>query len=117
MAGEAAEDRRGREGADVKPVDQLTPTPLRYTRARTVVGDLQADITASVARLRAELQPQDDTQTDLDLCTVEMFVAIALRVMAKSNPSKVRGEAMNVEIQARLDGKPEAQRPPLGQAA
>ena len=43
---------------------------------------------------------------DTALCTVETFCAVALRVMAKINPSKVRDCARTVEIKARMDGTP-----------
>lgn len=37
---------------------------------------------------------------------VESFCAVALRIMSKTNPSKIRDAAMTVEIQARMDGVP-----------
>lgn len=39
------------------------------------------------------------------LVGLETFVAIALRVMEQTNPSKLREVMRLVEIQARMDGK------------
>ena len=39
------------------------------------------------------------------LVSIETFVAIALRVFAKTNPSKLRDVMRTVEIQARIDHK------------
>jgi hypothetical protein len=36
---------------------------------------------------------------------IETFCAIALRVMAKTNPSKLRDAAMAEEIRARVEGR------------
>ena len=39
------------------------------------------------------------------LISVETFIAIALRVFAKTNPSKLRDVMRTVEIQSLIDGK------------
>lgn len=91
-----------------------TPPRRRYARACTDVDGLDRQVTAALVQLRAELgELVDDSPADQAICTVEMFVAVALRVMRKTNPSKVRSEAMSVEIQARMDGKPESGAEPL----
>lgn len=36
---------------------------------------------------------------------IETFCAIAIRVLRKTNPSKIRDAAMAEEISARLDGR------------
>jgi hypothetical protein len=36
---------------------------------------------------------------------LETFIAIALRVFAKTNPSKIRSEAITQEIASRISGK------------
>ena len=36
------------------------------------------------------------------MASVETFCAIAFRVFSKTNPSKLRSEMVNVELQARL---------------
>ena len=43
------------------------------------------------------------TEAEYDaLASVETFCAIAFRIFAKTNPSKLRSEMVNVELQARL---------------
>ncbi len=46
-----------------------------------------------------------DPATDAAMAHVESFCAIAVRVFAKTNPSKIRSEALTVEISARLAGR------------
>ena len=76
------------------------------TRAATDMAQVEADITDCLRVIRDRMQPDDDTREDYALCAVECFVDIALRVMRKTNPSKIRSVAMTVEIKARMDGKP-----------
>ena len=73
---------------------------------RSDVAQLDADITAELKVLRDALDPVDGSEIDTALCSVETFVVVALRVFAKTNPSKLRSEARTVEIKARLDGTP-----------
>lgn len=61
------------------------------------------DLAASFAVLRAN--QTDGTPEDIATCEIETFCAIALRVMKKTNPSKIRDCARTVEIQAHMDGK------------
>ena len=76
------------------------------TRARTEMDQTAAELAGHLAKIREAMNPADDTPEDYALCAVETFCAIALRVMAKTNPSKVRSEARTVEIKARMDGAP-----------
>jgi hypothetical protein len=73
------------------------------TRARTDIATVDANMRAAFKTLR-EMLPhlEEDGPQDAALTEIETFVAIALRVMAKTNPSKIRSEAMNVELQFRL---------------
>jgi hypothetical protein len=73
---------------------------------RTDLDDIDRGMTAHLKTLREALQPEDDTPADEALCTLETFVALSLRVMRKTNPSKIRSEARTLEIKARMDGKP-----------
>lgn len=73
---------------------------------KTDIRELDADITDALLTLREALQPMEDSAEDTALCAVETFVAVALRVFSKTNPSKLRSESRNVEIQARMDGIP-----------
>lgn len=74
------------------------------TRAYTDMAQVEADLAQHLSTVRQALNPQDGTPEDYALCAVETFAVIALRVMRKTNPSKVRSEARTVEIKARMDG-------------
>lgn len=76
------------------------------TRARTDLAETEADLAASLKVVRDALKPVDGSAEDTAMAGVETFCAIALRVMRKTNPSKVRSEARTVEIKARMDGVP-----------
>lgn len=72
------------------------------TRAYSDIDAVARDLAADLDAIRAALPPQL-----LDaMNAVETFSAIALRVMQKTNPSKVRDAARTVEIKARMDGVP-----------
>ena len=74
--------------------------PLHRPRARTDTTTIATDIVAAVERLRPVAAPYDEAAW----AEVETFIAISLRIMSKTNPSKVRDAAMAVEIQARMKG-------------
>lgn len=74
------------------------------TRAYTDMDQVEAELAEHLKTVRQALAPQDGTPEDYALCAVETFAVIALRVMRKTNPSKVRSEARTVEIKARMDG-------------
>lgn len=76
------------------------------TRAFTDMTEVDADVTAAFKTLRERLYFPDGSEQDHALCALETFAAIALKVMAKTNPSKVRDCARTIEIKARLDGIP-----------
>lgn len=76
------------------------------TRAQTDMDQVDTDLAAHLKTLRAALAPVDGSSEDYAMCAVETFCCIAIRVMRKTNPSKVRSEARTVEIKARLDGVP-----------
>jgi len=73
---------------------------------RSDVSTIDADITEAITVLREAIQPMEGSVEDTALCSVETFIVIALRVFAKTNPSKLRSETRTVEIKARLDGIP-----------
>lgn len=73
---------------------------------RTDMDETEREIVAALRIMREALKPEDDTDEDTALCVLECFVAVALRVMRKTNPSKVRDCARTVEIKARMDGLP-----------
>lgn len=73
---------------------------------RSDVDEIDADLTQALATVRKGLAPVEDSAEDAALCAVETFCVVALRVMRKTNPSKLRSEARTVELKARLDGIP-----------
>ena len=77
----------------------------KTTRARTDLGQIEADLAHHLGIIRGALRPEADTPEDEALAHVETFAAVALRVMRASNPSKIRDAAMTEEIKARIDGR------------
>lgn len=76
------------------------------TRARSDVESIEIDLAAALKTLRSKLYLPDGSEQETALCEIETFCAVAIRVMRKTNPSKLRSEARTVEIKARLDGIP-----------
>lgn len=73
-------------------------------RSKTDVTEIRRDIVASLSVIRPLLDlEQEDTKHAW--AEVETFCAVSLAVLAKTNPSKIKSEAMTVEIRARMDGK------------
>jgi len=81
-------------------------TAPRERRNRADLANTPADVGADLKALRAALAPTDGSPEDLALSRLETFAAVAVRVMLKTNPSKIRDAARTVEIKARLDGVP-----------
>ena len=75
-------------------------------RARTDTREMKADLIADLLKIRAYLIDQGMLAEGAPLedpwATVETFCSIALAVMAKTNPSKIRSEAMTANIRALL---------------
>lgn len=63
------------------------------------------DLGAALDTIREALGDMEDV-TENALAAVSTFCDVALRVMAQTNPSKVRSVARTVEIRARMDGVP-----------
>ncbi len=70
-------------------------------RAKSDVGEITADLVAALRDIRQYIPPEGEDS----LAHVETFCAIALRVLRKTNPSKLRDAAMAEEIKARIDGR------------
>lgn len=68
------------------------------------IEQIARDLQEALARLREHVLPAPEGVEDA-LAEVETFCAIALRVMARTNPSKLRAAAMTVEIAARIHGR------------
>src|SRR5688572_8438235 len=83
---------------------------MKHRRAYTNLDAEQADLEASFKVLRDRLPFPDDSPEDEALAGIETFVAIALRVLRKTNPSKIRDEARTTEIQALCTGVPVIER-------
>jgi len=76
------------------------------TRAYTDTDQIARDLAACFETMRAAGPASvDGSPEDIALCSIETFCAVALRVMKKTNPSKVRDCARTVEIHARLEGR------------
>lgn len=76
------------------------------TRAYTDIDAMERDIVDAFRTVRNGPDAEDGTPEDIALASIETFAVIALRVLRKTNPSKVRSEARTVEIKARMDGLP-----------
>ncbi len=76
-------------------------------RARTNVAEIEADIVDALRTVRAQVGDKlvDGTPLDDAFAQLETFVAVSLRIMKKTNPSKVRDAARTEEIKARMDGR------------
>lgn len=76
-------------------------------RARTDTKEMGADLVVAIGTVRELLELlvehgtlEKDGRYMSAFAEVETFCAIALRIIGKTNPSKVRSEAMTVEIQS-----------------
>ena len=69
-------------------------------RARSDISEISANILAAVERLRPIASKADEDAW----AEVETYIAVSLRVLAKTNRSKIKDAAMTVEIQARING-------------
>lgn len=66
---------------------------------------MRDDLIEQMHTLRDVLPNMTPEQRDA-LAAVETFCAIALRIIAKTNPSKVRSEAMTTEISYLMNRQP-----------
>ncbi len=74
---------------------------MTKARARTDINSIRADIIGVVEELRPHYLPSHEAAW----AALESYVAISLRVLAKTNPSKLRDAAMTEEISARVSGR------------
>ncbi len=73
-------------------------------RARPDIGVMAADLARALESVRV-LIDLTQPETESAWAEIETFCAIALRVFAKTNPSKLRDAAMAEEIKARIQGR------------
>lgn len=78
---------------------------VKTARARTDITQIAEDLVENLAYFRERFQRAKNPEADKRWAEIETFCTVALRVMAKTNPSKLRNEAMTLEIAARLHGK------------
>ena len=62
---------------------------------------MREDLVKALTAVRDRLDPDLESEW----AQIETFCAIALRVFAKTNPSKLRDAAMAEEIKARMQGR------------
>lgn len=80
---------------------------MKQHRAWSDVAEIERDLVQMLGTLRDALGPlEDGSEVDTALCSVETFCAVAIKVMQRTNPSKVRDCARTIEIKARMDGIP-----------
>jgi hypothetical protein len=75
--------------------------------AKACVKDLTEKVMANLAVLRAEVDavvPQSSNAAEVLTAMegLEFYVAVTLRILAKTNASKVRSEAITQEIATRM---------------
>ena len=78
----------------------------QVTRAFTNMDEISRDMAHWLKLLRSSLNPEAGTELDAAMASVESFADVALRVMSKTNPSKIRSVARTAEIKARMDAVP-----------
>ena len=72
---------------------------------KTDIGQIKADLAGNFDILRQHILAQSSVEAESSLYWVETFCAIAIRVIERSNPSKLRDAAMTEEIKARIKGQ------------
>lgn len=68
------------------------------TRARTDITAIAEEVIADLGRLRDHILATNDSALIDAFATIETHIAISLRLMAKTNPSKLHDIARTVEI-------------------
>jgi len=76
----------------------------RRVRARPDISSMAGDLTEALVSIR-NLIDLTKPENEAAWAQIETFCSIALRVFAKTNPSKLRDAAMAEEIKARIDGR------------
>lgn len=76
------------------------------SRAPYQIAVMECELIDAFKVIRAGLDPKDGTREDIALATLETFATLALRVMKKTNPSRIVSEFRTVEIAARMNGTP-----------
>lgn len=69
------------------------------------MADTREGVIKSLALVRDNLSAHRSREVDVAWAEVESFIAVAFRVFAKTNTSKLRSETTNIEMAARLAGQ------------
>lgn len=77
---------------------------LKTARARTDIQTINDDLQENLKYFRERFQRAKNPEADKRWTEIETFCAIAIRVMAKTNPSKIRDVARTLEIAVRIHG-------------
>lgn len=72
---------------------------------KTDIEQITTDLVANIDILRRHILAQSSPEAEDALAWVETFCAVSARVLAKTNPSKIRDAARIEEIKARIHGK------------
>lgn len=79
---------------------------MKAARARTNLQDINDELQANLAYFKDRVAALDDPEARKRWIDIETFCAIAIRVMVKTNPSKLRDIARTLEIYAHMhEGK------------
>lgn len=73
----------------------------RTPRARTDTKQMREDVIEDLRVIRDKLDLNDPAVSDA-WAGIETFCSISLRIIAKTNPSKVRSEAVTTELSTLL---------------
>ena len=73
-------------------------------RAKADVNAIRHDLVEALTHVRG-IVDLTEPEAEAAWAQIETFCAIAIRVMEKTNPSKLRDAAMTEEIKARMDGR------------
>ena len=73
-------------------------------RAKADVEAIRHDLVEAMLQIRGNID-LTEPENEAAWAQIETFCAIAIRVMEKTNPSKLRDAAMTEEIKARMDGR------------
>lgn len=71
-----------------------------------VVRDLKASFEVVMRGLTGDYSRGITAEQEAALAWLETFAAVSLRIMRKTNPSKIREAARAEEIKARIHGRP-----------
>ena len=81
------------------------PTKQQMTDTREGVLRSLFLVRENLDLLTSRLGTHRNKELDMAWAEIESFIAVAFRVFAKTNTSKLRSETTNIELAARLSGR------------